>query len=166
MRQTTQPDTLSRYILAALCGIVVAIAGILIGYGSVYVQSWSLVIIEQEVDGSEAVNVPGLQYQVTYQVRAGEDTSEPREDVRIQSLGCGRTLIRTPLLVGAREVTFYVASKGQLPQQAYRCRDGSRVAPQPDAPQTTILVALRPSIELPLERWYALSEGHTKGGMQ
>lgn len=155
--------TLSHYMVAALCVIIVAAAGFLTGFSSVYVKSWSLVIIEQEVDSAEAVHVPGVRYKVTYQVGTREGLSKPREDVRTRPLGCGRILIQTPLLMGARQVVFTVRDE-QLPQQARRCRDNGRVALRVDAPKTTVLVALRPSIELPLKRWYGLDENPQERG--
>ena len=163
MHHSRRPEALYRLMMRSLCVILIAAAGFLIGFGSVYVKPWSLVIIEQEVDSAEAVRVPGSRYKVRYQVRTRAGLSEPREDVRLHPLGCGRTLIRTPLLVGAREVTFYVTWEEALPRQAYRCRDGSRVFLRADAPRSTILVAVRPFIALPWKRWVAGQGGFERG---
>lgn len=135
--------------------LVVVIAGFLFGLETMYVRSWSVVVIEQDTDQGRAVSVPGIQYKVSYQVRTDKGLSDPRTDVDVQPLGCGQTLIRTPILLGAREVIFSVASesKGQL--EAYRCGDDAKMLPQEDGPTTSMIMAFQSPTELPLRRWHS-----------
>jgi len=147
-----------------LGGLLLAAAGFIIGFSWTSVKAWSLVIVEQEAGTGEAIDVPGVAYQVTYGVVTMGDLSEPRGDVLIRPVGCGKTLIQTPLLIGASQVVFSVAWDSLLPQPARRCRDGTPVVEQAEARRATTLAVFRPAFEYGLERWRALDEDSRAGG--
>ena len=147
-----QHSRLAHYWLVPVV-LAVVTAGFLVGLGTMYVRPWSVVVVEQDADQGRAVSVPGIQYRVSYQVQTNKGLSDPRTDVDVQPVGCGQILIRTPILLGAKEVIFSLASDSPGQVEAYRCDDDAKMLLQDDGSTTSLIMAFQSATEFPLRRW-------------